>query len=139
MNPSKEDLRQAWASTVADANLAADALDEAVSSESSQEEVRQRVEDLADANLAVDEAYRAYLDAVNDWAGGAPLRSNVIVMPSVAAIGTGFLPALTFSFRHVNDQPITVTLVASEQVLRRFQRDLDKTVTAAVREVRARL
>lgn len=76
------------------------------------------------------------------WMQDAPTRFGAGVAAATVELGDGqIIPALTFVFRSPNDadEPITVTLIAEAAMFREFQKRLDKAITAATRQVRARL
>jgi hypothetical protein len=57
----------------------------------------------------------------------------VIVVPSFIDATTEIRPALTFGFRGgPADEPITVTLIATEMEIRDFQKRLDKACNEAI-------
>lgn len=73
------------------------------------------------------------------WMHDAPRRFGAGVASATVEFDDGsIVPSLTFVFLAPNDSepPITVSLIADEDVLRVFQAKLDKAITQAVRQRR---
>ena len=133
---TSEEARTAWADAVAEANERGDAHQAAVESRADEFTIERRKHLHEQAQSAVDAAYKVYLTTLSDWVSEAPRRFDVVLVAAVARIEDRLIPAITFGFRGGTDAPVTVTLVNTELDLRRFQKQLDKAITDALRETR---
>ena len=71
------------------------------------------------------------------WVKEAPKRVNPIVVASTVSDGDHIVSAVSMAFQGIKDADMTtVTLLGSEWELRKFQKDLDRAITLALREVR---
>jgi hypothetical protein len=137
-----EELHRDWVDAVADANTASDALREAKDDylDSRDDEALHHLEsELEQAKERADVCYRAYLDRTATWITDAPRCFSFLVSgsPAVSADGESVLPSVSLAFRGDNTTaPITVTFIASEMQMRRFQRDLGKQIDAAITQSR---
>jgi len=70
----------------------------------------------------------------DSWIHTAPKRLAPVVLPSIS-VGEDFIsPAVSLAFEGLaENKTITVTVVASEFELRKFQKDLDRAITQALR------
>ena len=70
----------------------------------------------------------------DSWIHTAPKRLAPVVLPSIS-VGEDFIaPAVSLAFYGLEaDKVITVTVVATEFELRKFQKDLDRAITQALR------
>jgi hypothetical protein len=75
---------------------------------------------------------------MNDsWVKDAPKRINPIVVGSTCEIGDTKSPAVSMAFHGLRPfDTISVTLIGTEFDLRKFQKDIDRAITAALRDVR---
>jgi len=71
----------------------------------------------------------------DSWVHTAPKRLVPIVLSSVAEGEDFIAPAVSLAFYGLEaDKVITVTVVATEFELRKFQKDLDRAITRALRQ-----
>ena len=136
---TNEELRLIWTTAVADANQISDMLSEALDADERDDDLVQELErNLETAQNNVDEAYRTYLQATANWVTEAPWRFDVIVVSSTVhnPDTETVAPSITFGFRARDVEPITVTLVMTEQNLRKFQADLGKQIDKSIKSIR---
>jgi hypothetical protein len=73
----------------------------------------------------------------SNWVIEAPRRCDPTVVASISRAGDEVLPSISFAFQGLTPEDlITVTLIATEFDLRKFQKNLDKAITLALREAR---
>jgi hypothetical protein len=71
----------------------------------------------------------------DSWVHTAPKRLAPVVLGSVAEGEDFIAPAVSLAFYGLEaDKVITVTVVATEFELRKFQKDLDRAITRALRQ-----
>lgn len=137
MNPDTEAARVAWASAVETSNATADLMERAIETGDNDFLIETLATKLEQARETVDLAYKAYLVTMENWIAEAPRRYDVVVLPSVFQSEAGRrIPGLTFAFRGGVEAPVTVALLNVESDLRKFQKELDKAITTAIRESR---
>lgn len=131
-----EELRIAWTAAVEAANELADAIADAkmLGVEVHGDELKELENEHQKAKDKVDRAYSAYAKATANWATTAPRRFDCVITANTALTESGLrIPAISFGFRGGDGPPLTVTLVNVEDDLRKFQANLDKAITSAVR------
>lgn len=72
---------------------------------------------------------------MSDWVRGAPLVATPEVVGSVSKNAKATIAGVSLRFPKLNDQ-VCVTVIGSEFELRKFQRDLDRAITKALRELK---
>ena len=145
MTPTKdtpvdpEVIRRQWTDAVADANEITDAIADGklAGMDPDGDEMKSLEAQLVLVRAAADRAYSAYAKATANWATTAPRRFDCVITANTAVTESGLkVPALSFGFRGGDGPPLTVTLVNVEEDLRKFQANLDKAITTAVRACR---
>jgi hypothetical protein len=137
VSAESEAARVVWADAVAKAGDAAELLQKAYESDATQFDIEARTFDLEDAQARSDETYAAYLETMTNWVTEAPRRGDYIMASATATLEDGtVLPSVIFGFRGGTEAPITVSFVTTEIGLRKFQKELDKAISEAVRTIR---
>ena len=139
MTTDTETLRHAYAEAVAECNDLQDVIADARARGNPDEEdtIEEAEAALLVAQEKADKAYEAFAQASANWVTDAPRRFDAVMVAGTASTTSGLVvPTVTFGFRgSTDDEPVTVTLINDEVQLRKFQRDLDKAITEAVRGV----
>lgn len=131
-----ETARVKWADAVADANACREKLELAKDAGLDDFTIDGLQMELDAAGILAESTYQVYGEAMRTWMEDAPRRWDFVIAASTASIDDQALPAIVFGFRGGVEAPVTVTMIMPEFGWRKFQKEVDRAITQAVRQAR---